>query len=126
MARDGTRTTPADVSRHAGPVRGRKIDVVVATEVSHRGVPLTRLVRWLGLGVFTMFAVVGLFVRLSGYHYHYPGLAIPGLLIAVAAAVPLFLVESRLLLPEAAVATAGVAMVVYDTSGSGNVGWFAT
>src|SRR5262245_19823832 len=124
-ARSRIRTALAEVSRRGGQAYRRKIDVVVGTRDSHRGVPLTRRVRWLGLGVFTLFAVVGLFIRMSTDYSR--GIAIPGLLIAVAAAIPLFLVESRLmLLLEATIATAAVAMFVYDHSGSGNVGWFAT
>ena len=91
-----------------------------ARQDTNGDVALTGLSRWLSLTAFTTLIVLGLFIRMP----FNPALAIPGVLIGVAAAVPLFLIRSRLVLALALVATAGVAMVMTDSSGSGNVGWF--
>jgi signal transduction histidine kinase len=86
-----------------------------------RPVPLPRLSRWAGLGAFVAFVVIGLVLRLPNN----PALVVPGTAIALVAGVPLFLRQSSLLLLYAVTATAGVALLVSDSSGSGNVGWFA-
>ena len=96
------------------------ISEVLGRQDTHGGVALPRLARWLSLAAFSAFLVVGLLIRMP----FDPALAIPGLLIAMAAAVTMFVVTSRFVLLFAVIATVGVAMVVSDTSGSGNVGWF--
>jgi signal transduction histidine kinase len=88
---------------------------------THRAAPLPRLSRWAGLGAFIAFLMIGLVIRLPDI----PAITVVGVLVAAAAALPLFLAASRLLLLYAAIATAGVALLLTDRSGSGNVGWFA-
>lgn len=91
-----------------------------ARQDANGDVALTGLSRSLSFAAFTALIVLGLFIRMP----FNPALAIPGVLIGVAAAVPLFLVRSRFVLALALLATAGVTMVMSDSSGSGNVGWF--
>jgi signal transduction histidine kinase len=87
----------------------------------HSATPLPRVSRWVALGAFIAFLVIGLVIRVPDD----PTITIVGILLAVAGALALFLANSRLLLLYAAIATAGVALLVTDRSGSGNVGWFA-
>jgi signal transduction histidine kinase len=95
---------------------------VFARDEVRSGVRLTRLHKRLGLCGFVLFAIVGTAMRLPG---DLSATAIAGLLIAVAAAVPMFLAPSRLLLGYAAVATAGITLIATVGSGSSNVAWFA-
>lgn len=87
-------------------------------------VHLTRVHRWSGLGVFVAFVVIGLVLRAPAT----PSLAIPAALVAAFAGALAFLVQSRLLLGYAAVATVGMVLTVSAgggaIAGSSNVGWF--
>ena len=95
---------------------------MLARDEVRSGVRLTRLHKRLGLGGFTVFAIVGAAMRLPD---NLSAIAIAGLLIAVAGAVPTFLSPSRLLLVYSAVATVGITLVATVGSGSSNVAWFA-
>ena len=95
---------------------------MLARDDVRSGVRLTRRHKWLGLGGFAVFAIVGAAMRLPD---NLSVIAIAGLVVAVAVAVPMFLAPSRLLLGYAAVATAGIASVATVGSGSSNVAWFA-
>jgi signal transduction histidine kinase len=78
---------------------------------------LTRTARWTGLAAFAVFLLVGLVAK-AGEH---PATAAAGALIALAGAVPLFLLRTRFVLVFAAVSAAGAALV-----GSGDsrvIGW---
>ncbi len=76
--------------------------------------------RWLGLGALTVLAPIGLWARPADDR---PALAVAGAIVWVAAAVLLSRASARLVLPCAALVTAGVAMV--GTGVSSNLGWIA-
>ncbi len=80
-------------------------------------VPLPRLAGWLGLGAFCAFLVIGLATRLAID----PARAAAGALIALAAAIPLFLLRTRLALGLAAASTAGVVLI--GNGDSRVIGW---
>jgi signal transduction histidine kinase len=99
---------------------GDRISGVFAKQDARRGIALTRRSRWLGLTAFTAFLVAGALIRMP----FDAALAIPGFVIAIAGAAMVFVVTSGFVLLFAVISTVGVAMVVSDASGSGNVGWF--
>jgi signal transduction histidine kinase len=68
---------------------------------------LTRTASWAGLAAFTVFLLVGLVAKVGDH----PASATAGARIALAAAVPLFLLRTRLTLGLAAVAAIGAALV---------------
>ena len=105
-----------------GRLRSIGIRRVFARDEVRSSVRLTGLHKRLGLCGFVLFAIVGAAMRLPG---NLSPIAIAGLVIAVAVAVPMFLTPSRLLLGYAAVATVGITMVATVGSGSSNVAWFA-
>jgi signal transduction histidine kinase len=92
---------------------------VRAKPESPRAVHLTRMSGWVGLAALTAFLLIGLVTRLPDD----AGPAITGVLLAVAVAVPFFLVRPRLLLLYAGIATGGV--VLLGNAASGDIGWFA-
>jgi signal transduction histidine kinase len=99
---------------------GRKIGVVFAAPASVPGTAyLTRTARWTGLALFAAFLLVGLVAKVG----EHPATAAAGALIALAGAVPLFLLRtpSRFILALAAVSAAGATLV--DSSDSRVVGW---
>lgn len=75
--------------------------------------------RWLGLGALAVLTLVGLLARPPGGE----ALGVTGAVVTVAAGILLVRVPSRLVLPCAAAATAGITML--GTADSSNVGWFA-
>jgi signal transduction histidine kinase len=80
---------------------------------------LARLSGWLGLAAFSVFLVIGLATQVQ----HHPGRAALGLALGLVAAVPLFVLRSRFTLLWAALATAGVVLLV--NGDSRDIGWFA-
>jgi len=85
--------------------------------VPPEAVPLPRLSGWLGLGAFCAFLVVGLATRLASD----PARTTAGALIALAAAIPLFLLRTRLTLALAAASTVGVVLI--GNGDSRVIGW---
>ena len=76
--------------------------------------------RWLALAALAALAVIGL---LAAPADHGEAVAIAGTVVAIVAALLLVRVPKRLVLPCAALAAAGIAMV--GTGDASNVGWFA-
>jgi signal transduction histidine kinase len=92
--------------------------VVFAAPASVPGTAyLTRTARWTGLAAFAAFLLAGLVAK-AGEH---PATVAAGTLIALAGAVPLFLLRTRFVLPLAAVSAVGAALV--GSSDSRVVGW---
>jgi len=96
----------------------RTIGAVFAKPAAAREAPqLNRLAGWIGLATFGVFLVIGLAAGLG----HNPARTIVGTLIAAAAAIPLFLLRTRLTLPLVAVVTVGIVLLSNGTSR--DVGW---
>jgi signal transduction histidine kinase len=81
---------------------------------------MTTRLRWLGLAVLTLFAIIGILVRGADHGRILP---ITGVAVMVAAGVLLVYAGRRLVLPCVVLAAAGV--VVLGTGQSSNVGWLA-
>jgi signal transduction histidine kinase len=79
---------------------------------------LNRRSGWAGLAAFMAFLFVGLATRISDR----PADVVTGMVIAVAAGAPLFLIRPRFVLAYAAAATVGVVLV---NATPGDIGWFA-
>jgi signal transduction histidine kinase len=104
------------------PPRGRRPTIGAVSSTFPRlpgPVSIARRSRWVGLVVFAVFVAIGLASRagsdLAG--------ALGGAALALAGAIPLFLVRSRLALAAAAVAAAGV--VLAGNADSRALVWFA-
>jgi signal transduction histidine kinase len=80
---------------------------------------LSRTAGWIGLAAFAVPLLAGLVTQVAAN----PARALAGAVIALAAAAPLFLLRSRLTLPLAAVATAG--LVLIGTGDSRDVVWIS-
>ncbi len=91
--------------------------VLARHDAPPEAVPLPRLAGWLGLGAFCAFLVIGLATRLAID----PARAAAGALIALAAAIPLFLLRTRLALGLAAASTVGVVLI--GNGDSRVIGW---
>lgn len=76
--------------------------------------------RWLGLGALAVLAAIGVSARPAD---HSETLAVAGAVVCIAAGVLLTRVSTRLVLPCAALATAGITML--GTADASNLGWFA-
>jgi len=74
---------------------------------------------WPGLAAFAAFLAIAVSIKLG----HGGTTVLAGLLVAAAGAVPCFLTRSRLLLPFAAVAGTGIALLAHGDPR--DVGWFA-
>ena len=105
------------------PPRGRRPTIGAVSSTFPRlpgPVSIARRSRWVGLVVFAVFVAIGLASRagsdLAG--------ALGGAALALAGAIPLFLVRSRLALAAAAVAAAGV--VLAGNADSRAIVWFAS
>jgi signal transduction histidine kinase len=97
--------------------------VLARRNVPPEAVPLPRLSGWLGLGAFCAFLVIGLATRLASD----PARTTAGALIALAAAIPLFLLRApgapRASLTLALAAASTVGVVLIGNGDSRVIGW---